>query len=230
MAVIGFSTGAIAFHDFESALRLLEPTSANAVELSALRATELPGLMAALPRLLGALRQRYQYVSFHAPTDFGTERTLVEQLKLVAKIDMNIIVHPDTIQDVTVWRQLGSRLCLENMDSRKMDGRTAEELRSFFSELPEARLCFDIAHAREVDPTMIEARRIVDEFKDRIAQIHLSEIDDKGKHFAMSIAAKRAYEPFAMAMSQVPVILESVVGNDEIVPEIIKAREIVAAG
>lgn len=230
MAVIGFSTGAIAFHDFENALRLLEPTSANAVELSALRAAELPGLMAALPRLLGALRQRYQYVSFHAPTDFGAERTLVEQLKPVAKIDMNIIVHPDTIQDVAMWRQLGSRLCLENMDSRKMDGRTAEELRSFFSELPEARLCFDIAHAREVDPTMIEARRIVDEFKDRIAQIHLSEIDDKGKHFAMSIAAKRAYEPFAMVMSQVPVILESVVGNDEIVPEIIKAREIVAAG
>jgi hypothetical protein len=226
MSVIGFSTGAIAFDDFATALELLEPTRANAVELSALRAIELPELLAALPLRLNALRQRYQYISFHAPTNFNDERGLVEQLKAIADMGLNIVVHPDTIHDALIWKELGRHLCLENMDSRKRTGRTAEELRSFFIDLPEATLCFDIAHARQVDPTMTEAVRILEEFGDRLVQFHLSEVNSRGKHFSMSFAAKRAYEPFAAILSQAPVILESVVGSDEIVEELAEAEKI----
>ncbi|WP_192363406.1 hypothetical protein [Mesorhizobium mediterraneum] len=228
MAVIGFSTGAIAFDDFASALQLLEPTRANAVELSALRAIELPILLSALPLRLKDLRRRYEYISFHAPTNFSDERTLVGQLKTVADMEMNIIVHPDTIRDISIWKELGNRLCLENMDSRKAVGRTAEELRSFYEQLPEATLCFDIAHARQVDSSMTEGLRIIEEFRARLVEVHLSEVNSKGKHFSMSFAAKRAYEPFAEILSTVPVILESVVGNDEIVREIAETERLLA--
>ncbi|NYJ11133.1 hypothetical protein GGI64_002184 [Rhizobium leguminosarum] len=228
MTVIGFSTGAIALDDFATALRLLEPTRANAVELSALRAVELPILLAALPSRLGELRQRYEYISFHAPTNFDDEKTLVGQLKTVADMDMNIVVHPDTIHDIPVWKELGNRLCLENMDSRKPIGRTAEELRSFYEHLPEATLCFDIAHARQVDSSMTEGLRIIEEFRDRLVQVHLSEVNSRGKHFSMSFAAKRAYEPFAEILSKVPVILESVVGNEEITNEIAETEKLLA--
>jgi cytosine/adenosine deaminase-related metal-dependent hydrolase len=112
------------------------------------------------------------------------------------------------------------------MDSRKSVGRTADELEVFFDALPEARLCFDIAHARQVDPTMTEAVHILDAFGDRLAQIHLSEINSRGKHFGMSYAAKLAYEPFADILSSAPVILESVVANDEIVREISEAEKL----
>ena len=219
MAIVGFSTGAIAFGDFARALRLLEGTSANAVELSALRCVELPGLLSALSLQFKNLSERYKYISFHAPTDFKDERGLVKQLMSVANMGLNVVVHPDTIQDKSPWRELGSQLCLENMDSRKATGRTAEELSRFFTDLPQARLCFDIAHARQVDPTMTEAARIISDFGDRLAQAHLSELNSKGKHFAMSFSAKRAYAQFADILSRIPVILESVVSEPDIAVE-----------
>lgn len=226
MATIGFSTGAIAFGDFASALQLLYPTRANAVELSALRAIELPILLAALPLRLKDLRQRYDYISFHAPTNFEDEKALVRQLRTVADMEMNVIVHPDTICDISIWKELGNRLSLENMDSRKPIGRTAEELRSFYDQLPEATLCFDIAHARQIDSSMTEGLRIIEEFRDRLVQVHLSEVNSQGKHFAMSFVAKRAYEPFSAILSTVPVILESVVGSNEIIGEIAEAEKL----
>ncbi|HZH10665.1 MAG TPA: hypothetical protein VEZ24_09880 [Microvirga sp.] len=226
MVTVGFSTGALAYGDFTRGLRLLEPTSANAVELSALRTVELPALLNALPLQLEELKKRYRYISVHAPTDFDDELALVAQLSSVVAMGLHIVVHPDTIRDILLWRELGSCLCLENMDSRKASGRTAAELSHFFDDLPEAKLCFDVAHARQVDPTMTEAARILAAFGDRLVQVHLSEVNSRGKHFAMSFAAKRAYEPFAEILSQVPVILESIVDEDQIRLEIAEAEKI----
>ncbi|PAQ04482.1 hypothetical protein [Mesorhizobium temperatum] len=226
MAVIGFSTGAIALDDFATALQLLAPTRAKAVELSALRAAELPALLAALPVRLVELRHRYEYISFHAPTNFNQENDLVDQLKIIADMGLNIVVHPDTIHDTSAWRSLGARLCIENMDSRKPTGRTADELQHYFDQLPEARLCFDVAHARQVDSSMTEAVRILQRFDDRLAQVHISEVNSKGRHFAMSFAAKRAYEPLAARLSRVPVIIESMVEREEIVHEISETEKV----
>lgn len=228
MATIGFSTGAVAYGDFLGAMDLLAPTRAKAIELSALREIELPALLSALPNLIEGLRKRYDYVSFHAPTNFESERLIVSQLRAVAELGLNIIVHPDTIESPETWRELGTRLCIENMDSRKPIGRTVEELRPFFELMPQATLCFDIAHARQVDTTMSEATRIIEAFRDRLVQVHLSEVNGLGKHFPMSFIAKRAYEPFADVLRSVPVILESVVSNDEIVPEIAAAERLLS--
>ena len=57
-----------------------------------------------------------------------------------------------------MWRQLGDRVLVENMDKRKPVGRTVEELDLIFEQLPAAGMCFDIAHARQVDSSMTEAR------------------------------------------------------------------------
>ena len=228
MPIIGFSTGALAFSDFGRALDLLKRTRASAVELSALRVVELPRLLEALQPTLAGLRKRYRYVSFHAPTNFEDERDVIEQLIHVANLGLNIVVHPDTMKNITAWRQLGPHLCLENLDSRRRTGRTAKELECFFEELPQAKLCFDIAHARQVDPTMTEAARILVRFKSRLAQAHFSELNSQGKHFPISFAAKLAYKPFANLLSSVPIILESVVGEDEIAAEIRGVEEVLA--
>jgi hypothetical protein len=218
MMTIGFSTGALARGDFVQGLRLLESKSVEAVELSALRSSELPDMLAKLPVYLGTLEKRYRYVSFHAPTDFKDERGLLEQLTAFVSLGWNIIVHPDTIRDRSLWRALGSYLCLENMDSRKNTGRTAKELHEFF----------DIAHARQVDPTMTEAACILEEFGDRLAQVHLSEVDGRGEHFAMSLSAELAYEQFSDIISEVPVILEAIVGEQDIEFEIDKTETLLA--
>ena len=72
---------------------------------------------------------------------------------------MRFVMHPDTIEDPSKYVALGRDLVIENMDSRKPVGRTANELRSLFGELPEAGFCFDIAHAWSVDRTMQSAER-----------------------------------------------------------------------
>jgi hypothetical protein len=224
MLTIGFSTGALARGDFVQGLRLLEDKHVEAVELSALRYTELPDILTKLPLHLETLKKRYRYISFHAPTNFKDEPELIRQLRPIVGLGWNIVVHPDTIHDRSLWRTLGSCVCLENMDSRKKTGRTADELYEFFEEIPQARLCFDIAHAREVDPTMTEAAYILAKFGERLAQVHLSEVDGRGVHFAMSLSAELAYERFSDIMSKVPIILESIVGEEDIEPEIRKAK------
>ncbi len=224
MLTIGFSTGALARGDFVQGLRLLEAKHVEAVELSALRCTELPDILTKLPLHIETLRNRYRYISFHAPTNFKDEPELIRQLALVVGLGWNIVVHPDTIRDRSLWRALGGCVCLENMDSRKRTGRTADELHEFFEEIPQAKLCFDIAHAREVDPTMTEAASILAKFGDRLAQVHLSEVDGRGVHFAMSLSAELAYEQFSDLMSKVPIILESIIGEEDIESEIRKTE------
>jgi len=224
MPTVGFSTGALALGDFERGLRMLASKRANAVELSALRSVELAPLLNAALSRLEELQARYQYIAFHAPTDHQNEHDLVEQLKSIAERRLNIVVHPDIIRDVSLWQQLGNCLCIENMDSRKVTGRTAKELRGIFEKLPQAKLCFDVAHARQVDPTMTEATRILSEFRNRLAQVHLSEVNGKGKHFAMSFVARRAYERLADVLSTVPVILESPVNETGIESQIEEAK------
>lgn len=228
MLTVGFSTGALALGDFERGLSMLASKHAEAVELSALRSVELLPLLNAVLSRLEELQGKYRYIAFHAPTDYQDEGDLVQRLKTIAERGFNIVVHPDTIRDASLWQQLGARLCIENMDSRKATGRTAKELRGFFEKLPEAKLCFDVAHARQVDPTMTEAARILSEFGDRLAQVHLSEINGKGKHFAMSFVAKRAYSRLADVLASVPVILESPVDEAGIESELEEAQRVLA--
>jgi len=50
------------------------------------------------------------------------------------------------------------------MDNRTPSGRTVSELRELFRQLPEASFCFDIGHAKQIDPTMASAILMLREF------------------------------------------------------------------
>ena len=179
MPLIGFSTGAIALGNFEGALNLLKQTSMSAIELSALRLPELPILIAALPLLD---LSSFGYVALHAPSRFSQEEetSVTELLKSVPK-EIKIIIHPDTIHDSGKWSAFGAQLAIENMDRRKSFGRSADELRHWFDLLPQSSLCLDLAHAHQFDRTMTEAYRILRSYKDRICQLHVSELDSAGE-------------------------------------------------
>jgi hypothetical protein len=124
--------------------------------------------------------------------------------------------------------EFGDRLLIENMDKRKPIGRTADELNKYFRELPEARLCFDIGHARQVDPTMAEARKILEKFRDRLAEVHLSEVNSSSKHDPLSAYAIEAFQSIANLIPEhVPVILETLIdaGQSDIPTEIAHAHQ-----
>lgn len=226
---IGFSTGSLALGNVRLGLQMVAGTKADVVELSALREEEIVPLIDALDSL--DLRQ-FSYVSFHAPSRLNvlSESEAVGLLRGVADRRWPVIVHPDVICEPALWRPLGEMLCIENMDKRKRIGRTAAELQEIFSDFPDARLCFDIGHARQIDPTMGEARAILNCFKGRIRQIHVSFVTSSSSHERLNYESMLAYGRVARLIPHdVPVILETPVACDEVENEISKAETLVAS-
>jgi hypothetical protein len=209
MRSIGFSTGALALGDFRAALRMLANKNSSAVELSALRQHELAPLVEQLDRLD---LSDFEYVSLHAPSSMEPdfEATALRLLEQVARRGWPIIMHPDAIFTRQEWARLGDRLCIENMDKRKPIGQTANDLAEIFRDLPDASFCFDIGHARQVDPTMSEASTILLQFSSRIQQIHVSEVNTQSKHDALSLESILAFQKVShLVPADAPIILES---------------------
>ena len=223
--LVGFSTGALAFGAYERGLAEVRLHALEAVELSALRQPELEPLINAIDDLdLSGFR----YIAFHAPSEIaaGTERQVVELLIPVAERNWPIIVHPNVIVDYSLWSRLGRALCIENMDKRKPIARTAAELGPLFELLPEASLCFDIGHARQIDSTMTEAYFILSRFCTRLRQVHVSEVNTRSKHDALSYASVLAFRRLAdMIPTDVPLIVEAVIEESQIELEIERVRE-----
>jgi hypothetical protein len=225
MRLIGFSTGALAYADFRSGLGMVHRKRLPAIELSALRQNELMPLLDALPTLD---LSGFNYLSIHAPSQFEPELEGALWQRLLDKTwrEWPIVVHPDTLHDFSLWRELGSAICVENMDKRKPVGRSARELSSIFRQLPDASLCFDIGHARQYDPTMTEAYLILREFGERLRQVHVSEVNTRSRHDPLSYASILAFQAVAhLIPAHVPLILETPVKEDDIEIEIAKVRE-----
>lgn len=220
MRLIGFSTGALALDDVRGALELLSHTELEAVELSALRQNELRPLVESLDTL--DLTQ-FAYISFHAPSamEEAFEKEALELLAQVAQRGWPIIVHPDAMHRHESWARFGELLLIENMDKRKPIGQSAVDLARYFEILPEARMCFDIGHARQVDPTMSEAAAILEAFRPRITELHVSEVNSQSKHDCISLASTLAFQEIAdLIPPDVPVILESRVHEDQMYAEV----------
>lgn len=213
MKYIGFSTGAIAYGDFNKALGILGKSTANAIELSALRRLELEPLVAAVSSM--DLSQ-YKYISVHAPSKYDAidEINVVRLLETFAKNGWPIVLHPDAIHDYKLWSDFGKLLLIENMDKRKSTGRSCADLDKIFNKLPEAHFCFDIAHSRQFDSTMNEAFVTLTKYKSIVTQIHISEVDDNCRHNKISDYAINDYRKLSELIPQdVSVIIETIMDS-----------------
>lgn len=226
MRPIGFSSGALALADFRRGVGMLLGKDIRVLELSALRENELDPLLDSLDELDLA---QFAYVAIHAPSGFSPQREecIVDRLASAAlPRKWPVILHPDAVHNADLWRKLGRFLCIENMDKRKPAGRTAEELNRVFDLFPEATLCFDIGHARQVDATMTEAYLILTSYRDRLQQVHMSEVNTRSKHDPLSVASVLAFRDVAdLIPPQIPVILETPISEDQIMEEIGKAAD-----
>jgi sugar phosphate isomerase/epimerase len=231
MRQIGFSTGALARGNFRGALSALRRYNVTLVELSALRTEELDPLVAALPSLD---LHNFSFISVHAPSRFSPdeEPSVIERLLEVANRGYPVIVHPDVIAHSERWGILGNRLVIENMDKRKPVGRTVAELRKVFEALPAAGFCFDIGHARQVDPSMTEASLMLKAFGHRLVEVHMSEVNTASRHDPISLNAVMAFSPVAAAIPEnVPIILEPLIdnGQSDIAAELRRALDVFTA-
>jgi hypothetical protein len=226
MRPIGFSTGAVAKGDFRTALIRLRRHAVQVVELSALRFNELAPLVQSLDKLD---LSGFEFVSFHAPSQFHSadELQVIDQLRCVVHRCIPIVVHPDVIVNPKAWQCMGSLLFLENMDKRNAAGRTARDLETLFECFPEASFCLDLGHARQIDPTMTEARLILEKFGERLAEVHISDVNTSSRHDALSLCAISAFRSVANLIPEpVPIVLETLIdeGQSNIPTEIDRAR------
>jgi hypothetical protein len=207
---VGCSTGFFVQHRGEWSALVDEASalSLRAIELAALSEDELPGLLAFLaddPAL------PCDYVSVHAPSK---ARAMPEQELVALLADLpawveTIVAHPDTFEDPDRWAQLGRRLAIENMDRRKSGGQTADDLSTVFARLPEASLCFDIAHAWAVDPSMKAGSEILDTYGSRLRQLHVSSLDNGQHHVSLTVEHEELFGPLLDRCRDVPWILEA---------------------
>lgn len=226
MRPIGFSTGAIAKSNFRYALTCLQRYGITVVELSALRLNELEPLVQALDDLDLA---GFEFVSFHAPSRFSPrdEDYVVDRLQSVAARGIPVVVHPDVIFKPALWESMGASLLIENMDKRKAVGRTAASMQDMFDYFPRSRFCFDLGHARQVDPTMTEARLILESQGDRLAEVHISEVNTGSRHDPLSEYAVSAFRSVASLVPEhIPVVLETLIdqGQSDVLTEVGRAR------
>jgi len=226
MRPLGFSTGALAKGDFRAGVALQRTNpSVRAIELSALRDQELRPLVSGLEEL--DLRQ-FTYVSVHAPSKL-TSLSEKDTFSILHELPPTwpIIVHPELMLTPSLWRSFGRRVCLENMDNRKSNGRTLREMRQLFEWLPDAEFCLDLGHARQVDPTMATAMRMAQEFSGRLRQLHISEIGRSGEHLPLSALAIYAFQLVARFIrDDCAVIIESVLEPDRMDREIRKSASL----
>lgn len=223
MRPIGFSTGALAKGDFIRGIDLQRKYDTAAVELSALRDGELEPLV---ERVVELDLTGFRHVSVHAPSKLQQlSETRVFELLSRFPEEWPLVVHPELLQSESLWRSLGSRLCLENMDNRKTEGRTAPEMKRLFERYPHATFCLDVGHARQIDPTMAVALQMLFELGDRLTQVHVSDVGPFGEHMPVKKLATWAFQRVAKRIPKtVPLVIESVVEEAAIGRELSAVR------
>lgn len=224
MRPLGFSTGALAFADFRRGLGLVRQHQLPIIELSALRAAELAPLLAALDTLD---LSGFSHISLHLPSRFdpAQEEEIVNLLTAERHRNWLYIAHPDVLCTPSRWQAFGAQLCIENMDQRKPIGRNLPEMRAVFAIYPDATWCFDIGHARQIDPTMIESWRLLDAFGHRLRQLHVSEVNSHSRHDRLSRLTIGAFRQVASLIpDHTPLVIESVIPADEIPAELRRVR------
>lgn len=220
MHPLGFSTGAIAKGNVSEALQLLASLHLPVVELSALRLHELEPLVAGFDQLP---MSGYEHIAVHLPSHYEPyeEPRIIAAARGLTERGILVVIHPDVISDVALWQPLGHMLLVENMDKRKPIGRTHAELVDILRDLPDARICFDVGHALQVDPSQVESLRILEGSGDRISWLHLSEVSSSSRHERMSYGALLAFRWLAKFLPPgVPAVIEAAVTGAEVESEL----------
>lgn len=179
--IIGFSQGVL-FKLYnvnkEANIKLLKDCGSNAIEANCHHVSDVAFLSLLLEHIKA---HDFEYVSLHAPVNIrygdNTEtKELLHKLEgfyhqLGAEL---IVIHPDLVDDWSVFEDFKMRWAIENMDNRKKNFKNLDDLEKFFSEHPDWWLVLDVGHVNSNDKTMVLAEELIKAFRDRIVEIHLS--------------------------------------------------------
>ncbi len=153
-----------------------------------------------------------EYVSIHSPfkhTFKGNE----ESIDLLAKLSdlyrkvkaKNMIIHPDKIAR---YSMVDDDIYVSTENLHKKGRYNFQEISIVLEKNPKIGLCLDVCHAFSISDE--ETGLIVERWKDRISQVHLSSVFRSRRHLPMQKASKRflkSIEPIKDL--SVPIVLEA---------------------
>jgi len=160
----------------EENIDVFKKCGCNAIEINCHSYLEVEKLEGMLSYLEG-----FDYVSIHLPRDIKYKND-DKTKSLLAKIDdfymksgaELAVVHPDLVEDWSVFDDYSINWAIENMDDRKKSFKYYNDLRKFFMEHGQWNLVLDLGHCNANDKTMALADKLISEFKNIIKEIHLS--------------------------------------------------------
>ena len=96
-----------------------------------------------------------------------------------------------------------------------------------FALLPLARFCLDLGHARQIDPTMVTAVLMLQEFGERLRQVHVSDVGPHGEHGSIGALAQLAFSRVASHIPNTcPLIIESMIEFADIAEEVAAVKQV----
>lgn len=179
MREIGFSHGDLfKLHNVntEKNISVLANCGSNAIEINCHTKEDADSLKDLLPYV-----KIFKRVSLHAPVNvrYGNNNETKELLRkledfYVQSVAELIVVHPDLVDDWNVFDQFDVTWAIENMGDRKQNFKNVTDLKKIFNEHGNWFFVLDLGHCNSNDKTMFLAKEFIEEFYDRIIEIHLS--------------------------------------------------------
>ncbi len=180
MKKIGYSHGVL-YRVFSSKynkkyFKSFEGVDNNLIEICVAEIKELDEINNAV-----AFVKKYNRKSIHLPCDIRyknneeTRKVLENIFDFYNKINANLaLVHPDLIDDWSIFDNYNLNWAIENMDNRKDSYKNIEDLKDFFEKNDTWKMVLDLNHCYSNDKSMQLADNFINEFKNKIEEIHLS--------------------------------------------------------
>lgn len=187
----------------------------NAIEIGCIRKEELLGL----PNLNAYdMRFHFSHISMHAPTNlkYKNDDETKQILKLIAEAHRRfqfdlVVIHPESVEDWSVLKNLPFPVGVENADWRKDFGKTVKDLDKVFKKTSFG-FVLDVNHCYTNDKSMELAKVLATKFSDRLCEIHLSGF---AKYHEPICVTQQKEILEAVPDGAIPIIIESVCTGEE---------------
>lgn len=160
----------------EENFRIIAASGAKAIEINCHSSKDSEQLNSLLPYI-----KDFERISLHAPCDIfyeDNEETLLLLKNLEDFYQKSgaelIVIHPNKVNNWSVFGNFKMNWMIENLDDRAEKYKSLDDLKEFFGLHPKWGLVLDLGHCNSNDKSMILARDLIKEFKDKISEIHLS--------------------------------------------------------
>lgn len=227
MALIGFSTGTLYKKEIpiEKKIDMFSSIGANAIELSFGYPQDLVRFketFRVIPEVLGALLEKFDFVSFHAPfqkISYGS-RDAEETLRILKDMSCFVrngfVFHPSEIGNERALSDSGIDVLIENLDRKKDFGNMPQDLHKFRDMY--GGFVLDIYHAYQMDPTMVNIPGFLRVMDGKLRHLHVSGSTNSLSHTPLHSSDNK--EVISSAVRQVfehgkyPIILEGKMSHE----------------